>query len=198
MKTLKEKIEATNFKKLSKWFILLSVCVMLISGGVATYLLMPQLGEFSLMVDKIGYEPFLVDSDIFEYAIGRGAISMPSFGAQMAVLMTFLFALLIFVGYWLLVATWLYQSACRAEMSGALWLVLGLVGNLLAVVGFFVVRSLTRDMCRECGHWQSYKHQYCTHCGTIMQEKCPHCGGLIHAHDGYCSSCGNATGLSSL
>ena len=198
MKTMKEKIEAMDFKKLSKWFILLSVCVMLIVGGISTYLLMPQLGEFGVMVNEIGYEPLLVDTDIFEYAIGRGAISMPSFAAQMAVLMTFLFALLSFVGYWLLVATWLYQSACRAEMSGALWLILGLCGNLLAVAGFFVVRSLTRDACPECGHWQSYKHQYCNHCGTMMQEKCPYCGGLIHADDDYCASCGKATAPSSL
>ena len=43
--------------------------------------------------------------------------------------------------YWLLTAAWLYRSAVNAGMNKSLWMILGLVGNLLAVAVFLVVRD---------------------------------------------------------
>ena len=43
--------------------------------------------------------------------------------------------------YWLLTAAWLYRSAVNAGMNKSLWMILGLVGNLLAVAVFLIVRD---------------------------------------------------------
>ena len=43
--------------------------------------------------------------------------------------------------YWLLTAAWLYRSAVNAGMNKSLWMILGLVGNLLAVAAFLIVRD---------------------------------------------------------
>ena len=40
-----------------------------------------------------------------------------------------------------LTAAWLYRSAVNAGMNKSLWMILGLVGNLLAVAAFFIVRD---------------------------------------------------------
>ena len=43
--------------------------------------------------------------------------------------------------YWLLTAAWLYRSAVNAGMNKSLWMILGLVGNVLAVAAFLIVRD---------------------------------------------------------
>ena len=46
--------------------------------------------------------------------------------------------------YWLLTAAWLYHSAVNEGMNKSLWMILGLVGNLLAVAAFLIVRDAPR------------------------------------------------------
>lgn len=58
---------------------------------------------------------------------------------------------LLALAFWLLVAAWLYQAAVLSAMSGPLWGVLGLVGNVFAVVLFVIVRSFLRRKCPACG-----------------------------------------------
>ena len=49
--------------------------------------------------------------------------------------------LLLLAYYWLLTAAWLYRSAVNEGMNKSLWMILGLVGNLLAVAAFLIVRD---------------------------------------------------------
>ena len=52
--------------------------------------------------------------------------------------------LLLLAWYWLLTAAWLYRSAVNEGMNKSLWMILGLVGNLLAVAAFLIVRDAPR------------------------------------------------------
>ncbi len=52
--------------------------------------------------------------------------------------------LLLLAYYWLLTAAWLYRSAVNEGMNKSLWMILGLVGNLLAVAAFLIVRDAPR------------------------------------------------------
>lgn len=94
------------------------------------------------------------------------------------------------LAYWLLVAAWLYKASAQAGMNRALWPILGLAGNLLAVAAFLIVRGrLSR--CTKCGAWQK-QGAYCRTCGNLMEHECPKCGAVCNTADYYCSKCGTS------
>lgn len=135
--------------------------------------------------------------DAWEWSLagyGGGALSAVGLGARTALLVSGLVLVAVAAGYWLLVALWLYQLANRAEMGGALWALLGLVGNLAAVALFFAARSLLRTQCAGCGGWSAKASGYCRHCGTGLGDSCPSCGQSVAAKDIYCVRCGTPLG----
>ena len=89
-----------------------------------------------------------------------------------------------------MVAAWLYKAAAQAGMNRALWSILGLVANLLAVAAFLIARGrLSR--CTACGTRQK-PSVYCRSCGGVMEHKCNKCGAACGAEDAYCPRCGTA------
>ena len=75
-------------------------------------------------------------------------------------------------------------------MSGPLWGVLGLLGNVFAAVLFVVVRSFLCRKCPACGRWQNQEAAYCSTCGSTMGRKCPDCGTGCSADARFCFACG--------
>ncbi len=211
MNKIREKVMRTNFIKALKRLIIVALCVAVLGGGLSAFLLRTQIGEAVTYVqqeEKSGneYDRQKEDGDWHqenrenrerqdkEHPDLENAITKPSTAAKAAVGITGMLCFLIGVGFWLLVAAWLYQAAVLAGMHGFLWFLLGLGGNVGAAVLFLLVRSLIRKKCEACGSYQSVKAQYCTKCGAALSQKCPQCGAVCGKGDKFCHSCGKSFG----
>lgn len=200
MPKIHEKIMQTNFTKKLKKLIILTVCVVLLGGGVSTAMLAPQIREAVSGArqweqdrekrrerddgenNRRGDE----EHDFFD----QMTITTPTPAALIAVgLMGLLLMAFLFL-YWLFVAAALYQAAILSNMNGMFWLVAGLIGNLFAVVLFGLVRSFVRVKCSSCGSYQHIKTQYCSRCGTALHENCEGCGADCAPDDKFCHTCG--------
>lgn len=209
MNKIREKIMQTNFKKALKRLFIIALCVAVLGGGASAFLLRTQIGEVVTYVqqeEKSGNEYDRQKEDVDWHGENRenrewydkehtdleNAITRPSTAAKAAVGITGMLCFLIGVGFWLLVAAWLYQAAVIAGMHGILWFLLGLGGNVGAAVLFLLVRSLIRKKCEACGSYQSVKAQYCTKCGAALSAKCPQCGEACGKDDRFCHNCGKS------
>lgn len=209
MNKIREKFMQTNFTKALKRLIIASLCVVILGGGVSAFLLRTQIGEAVTYVqqeEKNGNEYARPKEDGTghgengenrerydkEYTNLENTITSPSTAAKAAVGITGMLCFLIGIGFWLLVAAWLYQAAVLAGMHGFLWFLLGLGGNVLAAVLFLLVRSMIRQKCKACGSYQPVKAQYCTKCGEALSKKCLQCGAVCGKDDKFCHSCGKS------
>lgn len=207
-----EAVMNMKFKTIAKRFIWTALCVVLIGGIASGVLLRTQIGEAAALAqaedesfrqedhwsdrDRVGdheedYNGHDADEhdDWFENAVHTGQIPMPSATAFAVLGITALLCVLLAAAYWLLVALWLYQDAARSAMSPLFWGLLGLIGNLAAVVAFLVVREFIRVRCPACGHWQAAS-PFCGNCGTALETKCPACGAAVNQDDRFCGACG--------
>ncbi|MFA0816655.1 MAG: zinc ribbon domain-containing protein [Anaerofustis sp.] len=98
-------------------------------------------------------------------------------------------SLLLFMGYWVLVAVWVYANAARCRLNKAIWGLLILFTNLFGVIIYTIYKQSNRQ-CYKCGAVQNKDHAYCICCGTQLTGKCPSCGGKIETHGDYCPNCG--------
>lgn len=209
MNKIREKVMQTNFTKALKRLIIVAFCVAVLGGGASAFLLRTQIGEAVTYVqqeEKSGneYDRRKEDGEWHgenrenrerydkEHPDLENAITRPSTAAKAAVGITGILCFLIGVGFWLLVAAWLYQAAVLVGMHGFLWFLLGLGGNVGAAVLFLLVRSLIWKKCEACGSYQSVKAQYCTKCGAALSTKCPQCGAACGKDDRFCHNCGKS------
>lgn len=205
MKNLRERIMAANFGKLLKRWIIAALCVVLLCGGVSAALLAPQIRETITAVQTAhqqkdrwehdfphdGHDREEEHMDRFEVEdVLHASVTRPSTAAVVSMGVTALLCGLLALAFWLLVAAWLYQAAVLSDMSGPLWGVLGLMGNVFAAVLFVIVRSFLRRKCPVCGRWQNREAAYCSACGGAMGRKCPDCGAGCAADARFCSACG--------
>lgn len=205
MEKLREKMMAVNFGKLLKRWIIAALCVALLGGGVSTALLAPQIRETISAVQTVhqqkdqwehdfpgdGHDRKEEHRDRFEVEdVLRTSVTRPSAAAVIFLGVTALLCGLLALAFWLLVAAWLYQAAVLSSMSGPLWAVLGLCGNVFAAALFTIVRSFLRKKCSACGSWQDRQRTYCAACGSAMNRKCPDCGADCPTDSQFCSACG--------
>lgn len=213
MQKLQGKIMSVSFGKLFKRWIIAVLCVVLLGGGVSTALLMPQIRETVTAVQTVRqqkgqwehdapgdgydreedgeYDREEEHKDRFEVEdILRTSVSRPSAAAILSMGVTALLCGLLALGFWLLVAAWLYQAAVRSGMSGPLWGLLGLCGNVFAAALFAVVRSFLKKRYLACGNWQDKTAVYCTVCGSAMRQNCPDCGAECPTDARFCPACG--------
>ncbi len=114
----------------------------------------------------------------------------PSLGAKLAALAYGSSLALVAAVYWLAVAAWLYKGAVLAGLNRWLWLLAGLLFNVLAVLLFLLVRDHSRVKCEACGAWQPRAATYCASCGALLQKTCSGCGTSCKLSALYCSCCG--------
>ena len=166
MKKLQEKIMAASFGRLLKRWIIAALCVALLGGGVSTVLLTPQIRETISVVQTIHQQKDQWEHDdpgddhdrgerhrdrFDAEDVFRASVTRPSAAAVVSMGVTALLCGLLALAFWLLVAAWLYQAAALSAMSGLLWSVLELMGNVFAAVLFVIVRSFLRRKCPACG-----------------------------------------------
>jgi len=103
--------------------------------------------------------------------------------------------------FWLLVVVWVFFDAERKNMSGILWALLVLVGNIVGLIIYLIVRSTssprvfpveetTKKTCPTCSKPVKDEFEMCPYCGANLKEKCPSCGKSVEADWRVCPYCG--------
>jgi hypothetical protein len=96
---------------------------------------------------------------------------------------------------WLLVSIWVFRDARRRDMNGALWLVVVLVGSLIGLIVYIVVRekepgkdnqemsrareAFWREVVRSSQAYKTEDGMTCRNCGAQLAPEtklCPVCG----------------------
>ena len=137
-----EKVMQKNYAKAYKLVVILAVVLAVVSAVAIPLSLSQQIREAAALEQTYGEDHHDGEHDSHS---GEDA-----WKSQITPLTTMHFVifgvagamwLALLVYYWLLTAAWLYRSALNAGMNKSLWMILGLVGNLLAVAAFLIVRD---------------------------------------------------------
>jgi RNA polymerase subunit RPABC4/transcription elongation factor Spt4 len=113
-----------------------------------------------------------------------------------------------FIILWGAVLIWVYRDAEKRGMSGILWLLLVLIGNVIGLLIFAIVRSETPmrrqdrgepatpapvsplEKCAGCGKPLGPGFEFCPYCGKALKKTCPACGKTVQDDWKACPACG--------
>ena len=113
---------------------------------------------------------------------------------------------------WIVVIVWVYRDAERRGMNGVLWALLVLIGNIIGLLIYLIIRSdnlpAPRDdteipggsdspatiTCPNCQKPVGRDFAFCPLCGTRLQKVCPGCGKPIEESWVACPLCGKKLG----
>jgi Double zinc ribbon len=114
-----------------------------------------------------------------------------------------------FIILWGAVLIWVYRDAEMRGMSGILWLLLVLIGNVIGLLIYAIVRSETpvrrKDQgaaaappspagppvtCGSCGKPLGAGFEFCPYCGKSLKRTCPACGKPVQEDWKACPACG--------
>lgn len=144
--------------------------------------------------------PFGVFTGIVEgLRSGVHAVHIKPFALRWTSLSLFSFALLVL---WIVVIVWVYRDAERRGMNGVLWALLVLIGNLIGLLIYLIVRTdsipgtLTQrgspatTLCPSCQKSVDAGFAFCPLCGTQLHRTCPQCGKSVESTWKACPHCG--------
>jgi hypothetical protein len=114
---------------------------------------------------------------------------------------------LVLLVLWAAVLIWVYRDAEKRGMSGILWLLLVLIGNVIGLLIYAIVRSETpvrrraenggtgaaccpAEACPVCGKPLTQGFAFCPHCGKNLKKTCPACGKPVEPDWKACPVCG--------
>ena len=110
---------------------------------------------------------------------------------------------IIMLALWIAVIVWVYRDAERRNMNGILWALLVLIGNLIGLLIYLILRSdsglaptlETRSgtdakSCPGCGTQVDIHAVYCPQCGAKMEKTCPECRKPVENTWKLCPYCG--------
>jgi ribosomal protein L32 len=204
MKGFLEKMTATDFRKPVKRLVIITLIVVLACGALSAYMFRTQISEMAALKGADSQNTQVTetqsghDGDGEKHGrdreigdlIDSGLVTRPSTAAEAVGITSIVLCGLCALAYWLMVAAWLYKASAKAKMNRALWTILGLLTNLIAVLAFLIVRGrMTR--CPSCGTWQKAA-PYCGECGARLQIVCPNCGKVSSVSSDFCPNCGTA------
>jgi RNA polymerase subunit RPABC4/transcription elongation factor Spt4 len=112
-----------------------------------------------------------------------------------------------FLILWGAVLIWVYRDAEKRGMSGILWLLLVLIGNVIGLLIYAIVRSETpvrrpkesaeagpaccpTEVCKGCGKSLGQGFEFCPYCGRSQKKACPACGKPVQDDWKVCPACG--------
>ncbi len=112
-----------------------------------------------------------------------------------------------FIILWGAVLLWVYRDAQKRGMSGILWLLLVLIGNVIGLLIYAIVRSETPvrrpgpgpsepaaccppAACPACGKPLAAGYTFCPYCGRSLKKTCPACGKPVEEDWKACPACG--------
>lgn len=114
------------------------------------------------------------------------------------------FSLFFFI-IWIAIVIWVFRDAEQRGMSGILWALLVLIGNLIGLLIYLIMRQehasshqeqtvQTRQTvtCHSCAKILDKDFIYCPHCGTGLQQTCAQCSKPIESAWKVCPHCGKS------
>lgn len=164
--------------------ILLVVLILFVGLRLTPFFIAP-FGVFTGMVDGL--------------RSGIHAVHIRPFTLRWTSLSLFSFALLVL---WIVVIVWVYRDAERRGMNGVLWALLVLIGNLIGLLIYLIVRtdsvpappvqrsSPATTLCPSCQKSVNADFAFCPHCGTQLHRACPECGKSVEPEWKACPLCG--------
>ena len=117
---------------------------------------------------------------------------------------------LMLIVLWGAVLVWVYRDAEKRGMNGVLWLLLVLIGNVIGLLIYAIVRSETPIkrpapvpppppepaaccppvVCPACAKPLAPGYTFCPYCGKNLKRTCPACGKPVEEDWKVCPSCG--------
>jgi hypothetical protein len=109
---------------------------------------------------------------------------------------------LVLMALWIFVIVWVYRDAERRGMSGILWALLVLIGNVVGLLIYLIMRhempirradtgaTSAAECCAGCGKPVGAGHAYCPSCGRPRKAVCPSCKKPVEADWKVCPFCG--------
>ncbi|MGB8952083.1 MAG: zinc ribbon domain-containing protein [Candidatus Aminicenantales bacterium] len=99
---------------------------------------------------------------------------------------------------WVYVIIWVYRDAERKGMNGLLWALLVLIGNIIGLIIYLIIRSessakpreILSEKCPSCGNNVTAGFTYCPNCGARLKPVCPGCQKPMDRSWKVCPSCG--------
>lgn len=206
MKTFLDKIADTDFRRPAKRLVIITLAVVLVCGALTAFMFRTQITEIAALksADSQSESVQVTEAQTGGNEDGRtnehdgeeadmfdsGLVTRPSAAAVTVGIASIVLCGLCALAYWLTVAAWLYKASANAGMNRALWMILGLLTNLAAVIVFLIIRG-QMVRCNSCGTWQK-PAQYCAECGAGLRVTCPNCGRICAASADFCPDCGTA------
>jgi ABC-type transport system involved in multi-copper enzyme maturation permease subunit len=106
---------------------------------------------------------------------------------------------LVLLFIWLAVIVWIYRDAERRGMNGVLWALLVLIGNIIGLLIYLIVRTddlpqreknVETRPCPSCQKYAASTFSFCPHCGSRMEHCCGGCGQSTDQSWKICPHCG--------
>ncbi len=100
---------------------------------------------------------------------------------------------------WIFVIVWVYRDAERRGMNGILWALLVLIGNIIGLLIYLIVRSdgipalkaeHTTQACPSCQKEVDASFVFCPYCAARIHAVCPECGKATEEGWKACPHCG--------
>lgn len=140
-----ERVMRENYAKAYKLVVILAVVLAVVSAVAIPLSLSRQIRDAAALEQTYGEEHHDGEHDGHDSEDAWKSQITPLTPTHFVIFgVTGLLWLLLLAWYWLLTAAWLYRSAVNEGMNKSLWMILGLVGNLLAVAAFLIVRDAPR------------------------------------------------------
>jgi cbb3-type cytochrome oxidase subunit 3 len=166
--------------------LILLVIVILVFALRTTPLILAPLGVFSGVIHSF---KGLHIPDIDKVCFGPRMLHLTSYS---------IFSLVLLI-IWIVVIVWVYRDAERRGMNGVLWALLVLIGNLIGLIIYLIVRSerepvpkeaQTSQTCPSCEKPVSASFVFCPNCGERLQTVCPGCKEPVEKNWKVCPHCG--------
>lgn len=142
--------------------------------------------------------PFGIFSGVSQIFRGPGSDNL-HFGPNIFRYSSFSLMSLVLLIIWIAVIVWVYRDAEKRGMNGILWALLVLIGNLIGLIIYLIVRSdSSREppaksklrSCPECKQTVGPNYAFCPHCGSSIQNICPGCKKPTEKDWKVCPLCG--------
>lgn len=100
---------------------------------------------------------------------------------------------------WIVVIVWVYRDAERRGMNGILWALLVLIGNLIGLLIYLIVRTDSvpaqkadqeTQTCPNCHKPVAMNFVFCPYCAERLHSVCPGCKKPIEKNWKVCPHCG--------
>jgi len=173
--------------------LLLVILILLVLGSFGPFMLIPFAPILHIFQNLAGHTGAMVEFHRFG---PFGAGMPPVFIMGLGLLMTL---------FWIFVIVWVYNDAERRGMSGILWALLVLVGNIIGLIIYLIIRSgaeagvgpasplqPSQRRCPACSNAIRDDFLHCPHCGAELKGKCPSCGKDVQADWQVCPFCGHS------